>query len=743
MRNHPLSIEKATPMSDTYSNSGDTVDNQSGQSDQQMNPVDMIRDRLAGRGPLAIALGLLTGIIAATVCWIVIPERFESTGIIEVDAQRAVVMARLPEENEGSKTFGMYLQNQMNLVKSEDVLNAAIESETLRNLRLTRSGAALIKSIEQNLTVMIPRNSWQLQVRYSDVDQLAAMEVTNAIMESYIQIHGNVAGSEIAETTRNIRLEEQENRRRVQTKQEQRQELIRRSKDGMGDVSGLISSLSESRQAMLAKLEVYEETVRKLEKKEQDAGRSVAEMTGKEMPIPTDEELMVFDPRLVLITEEIANDRITLDKIRPRLKDTHRLVKKLMSGIESQEANKKIAIEETRERWYEGPGKKVSYGKLNEEIKKMEDRLVVKRERMQQLHNHQQSYETLSTDLELLESDFQSLQDRLQSIEREAPFIGDRIQIVQNATESTPAKSKRIQIAGGAFFGGLFGVIGVFFLIGTVDQRAFALRQLKTDRGKFHCLGVIPDTTKSSDDPDILNIAMNCVHRLRNKIESIRLRLTGGYVALVSSPFQGDGKTTLVTLLGHSYAAAGFKTCLVDCDFIGRSLSHHFEKLSDEGLKEVISGASLSESVVPLDAENLYLLSIGIDERVNAERMQVGVVTDLLAKLRAEFDFVIIDTGPLSGSIESTPIASNVDGVLLALRKGRSRIPLRRCVRDLHELNAPYLGVVLNYADKSDYREVASVSKSIDQVIKEESSGVRQKNALAESLKRGNQGTRN
>ena len=121
MRNHPLSIEKATPMSDNYPNSGNTADTTNAQNEQQMNPVDMVRDRLAGRWPLAIALGLLTGIVAATVCWIVIPEKFESAGIIEVDAQRAVVMARLPEENETTKTFGMYLQNQINLIKSEDV----------------------------------------------------------------------------------------------------------------------------------------------------------------------------------------------------------------------------------------------------------------------------------------------------------------------------------------------------------------------------------------------------------------------------------------------------------------------------------------------------------------------------------------------------------------------------------------------------------------------------------------------
>ena len=729
-------------MSDHYTNS-DSAENHGEQGEQQLNPLDMVRDRLAGRWPLAIALSLIVGIAAALICWTVIPSRFESSGIIEIDAQRTVVIARLPEESESSKTFNMYLQNQINLIQSEDVRESAIDSESLRALRLTRSGASLIKSIENNLKVAIPKNSWQLQVVYSDTDKNAAQEVTNAVMESYIQIHGNATGSELSETSRNIRLEKQENRNRAQSKREQLQDLVRNSKDGMGDVTALISTLSTQRQEMLTQVELIEDNLTLLRKKTEEVGGDSSKMTGNEILPPTEEQLKAWEPRLLKIEEEIQKDQVTLDKIKPRLKETHRLVKKLAEAVAVQERNLKLTIEETKERWLKGPGKKLSYSKLQENLQKLQDRLVIKRERMQQLQNHQESFTQIQTEIETLESDYQSLEGRLTSIEREAPFIGDRIKIVQSATDAQPSKSKRIQVAGGAFVGGFVAVFGVFFLIGTVDQRAFAIRQLKTDKGKFHCLGVIPDTTGSADDPDILNIAMNCVHRLRNKIESIRLRLDNGYVALVSSPFQGDGKTTLVTLLGHSYAAAGFKTCLVDCDFIGRSLSHHFEKLSEHGLKEVISGGKLSDNVLQLDAENLFLLAIGTDDRVNAERMQVGVVEELLAKLRSEFDFVIIDTGPLSGSIESTPIASSVDGVLLALRKGRSRIPLRRCVRDLHELNAPYLGVVLNYADKSDYREVASVSKSIDQVIQEESSGVRKKNALAESLKRGNRSTRN
>ncbi len=699
------------------------------------NWIELFRDRLAGRWAVALPVSILAGCLASLACWYVVPARYESSGLIEVDARRGVVVSRLPEESESSRTFTMYLQNQINLIRSERVREAAIESPELRSLRLTRSGESLIDSIERNLEVSIPSRSYQIRVGYTDTSPLAAVEVTNAVMLSYIEIHGNSRGSELDQTSQNLRLEKQANRDRLQAKRDELQDLIRRSQDGMGDVSGVMQRLAEERQTMLADQERIQEVMSTLERSSTDAGIGVAEMTGEEMPVPSQEELEAFDPRLVAMREAILRDQNDLDKIRPRLKESHRLVRKLTLGIETQQRSLEDAIEEARSRWYAGPGQELSYRNLQLEGNRLKDRLLTRRERMQQLQRHQAQYVQIQKDVGVLEDDYAKLEDRLTSVEREAPYIGDRIKIVQDATEPVATGNRRMQVAGVAFFGGIAAVLGGFFVIGSVDQRAFAVRQLKSEGDGFQCLGVIPDTTTSDSDPDLLNIAMTCVHRLRNKIESTRTRGEGGYVILITSPFQGDGKTTLATLLGHSYATAGFRTCLVDCDFIGRSLSHHFEELRSEGLKEVILGSEMAGHLVQVDEGKLSLLPIGIDDRVDAAMMQSDITASLLANLRADFDFTIIDTGPLTGSIESTPIATNVDGVLLALRKGRSRTPLRRCVRDLRELGARYLGVVLNYADKSDYRDVSSVSKSIEQVIREESEGIRKKNALAESLR--------
>ena len=48
-------------------------------------------------------------------------------------------------------------------------------------------------------------------------------------------------------------------------------------------------------------------------------------------------------------------------------------------------------------------------------------------------------------------------------------------------------------------------------------------------------------------------------------------------------------------------------------------------------------------------------------------------------ELRAQFEVIVVDTGPMLGSLESTPVVSASDGVVLSVRRGRSRTRLEEC----------------------------------------------------------------
>ena len=99
-------------------------------------------------------------------------------------------------------------------------------------------------------------------------------------------------------------------------------------------------------------------------------------------------------------------------------------------------------------------------------------------------------------------------------------------------------------------------------------------------------------------------MAAQCIHQIRNRIEALR-DPESSFVLMISSPFQGDGKTSLATTLGWSYSLAGHRTLMIDCDFIGHGLTHEARVSDREGLRDLIAQRNLGDQIVSLPAENL------------------------------------------------------------------------------------------------------------------------------------------
>ena len=697
-----------------------------------INPLELVRDRLEGRWFYAISASILIGATAAAIAWFMAPVNFKAEGWLKGNSQNEVIVEQITETGE-TKNFNYFLESQALLLKSAGVVEHALNSPELKQLNRERGYHALITQIDNNLKAGVYQDTELLFVEFSDKDADVTAIITNAIMTSYITLHGSQGDDRLKLKKQQLRQFKQENRLAAESRRQQQQTLLRKSKYGIAEVSAFASENANAMVMLEEQKKKILETQAKLETAAKKEGR---ELTGTEIDEPKLVALEAFNPSLVTLKTDIHTKEVEYDQLRARLSVQHRDVRILESSIVAMTANLKERIEDTKQNWYEGPGKDQSYDRLNETLQKLGTRITDKRAEIDEMNAMRDSYASLEREIEDLDTEFAVLDDRLSGIEFEEDALEERISVAQLAIAPlSPFSDKRVQIAGAAFSAGFLGVMALFFLLGSVDQRAFALRQLQTDKGQFQCLGVVPDTGPTSDDPEALDVAMSCVHRLRNRIESIRGgKRQKGFVLLISSPFQGDGKTTIATLLGWSYAEAGYLTCLVDSDFIGRSLSHQFGKLHDTGLKEVLKDGKITDHVIPLGNPNLNILPIGLDDSINAEHMPLSLIKTVLDDLRDQFDLIIVDTGPLSGSVESTPIAGAVDGVLLTLRKGRSRLPLRRCVQELRELGAPYFGVILNYADKSDYRHFSSTSKSIDELLREEASGERIRNPLTDRI---------
>ena len=174
---------------------------------------------------------------------------------------------------------------------------------------------------------------------------------------------------------------------------------------------------------------------------------------------------------------------------------------------------------------------------------------------------------------------------------------------------------------------------------------------------------------------------------------------SGHQMIQVTSPNQGDGKSTLAANLAISIAQSGRRVILVDCDLRRPRIERLFQ-LTDNGvgLVSVILGeCEPAAAGRPSGIENLTILTSGPKPSNPAELLTSPRFQVAIEKLRADYDFVILDTPPLLAVSDASVVASRADGVILVFRMSSKARPTAERARDmLAQLGAKVIGVVVN-----------------------------------------------
>jgi capsular exopolysaccharide synthesis family protein len=175
---------------------------------------------------------------------------------------------------------------------------------------------------------------------------------------------------------------------------------------------------------------------------------------------------------------------------------------------------------------------------------------------------------------------------------------------------------------------------------------------------------------------------------------------------LITSPLPGEGKTTLVNNLAVALTNHG-RTCLVDADLRKPMVSTRFKLSAVTGLEHYLQGtATLNQIKCSSEVKNLTIVP-SIKATDGAIQLLTGdAIRTLVAGLREQFDFVIIDTPPILPYADGLALSTLVDGVILVGRAGQTpRGAVMRGIELLGSVNsAPILAVVLNAANqRPDY----------------------------------------
>ncbi|MCV7421980.1 AAA family ATPase [Mycobacterium yunnanensis] len=291
-----------------------------------------------------------------------------------------------------------------------------------------------------------------------------------------------------------------------------------------------------------------------------------------------------------------------------------------------------------------------------------------------------------------------------------------------NYPTTTAGLSLLTRIGLGAVGGLLVGLL-LAVGIGVLDTRVRARDRVEAVT-KSPALGaLVADPNRSNVAVANLQAGGVAVERLRELRTNLQFARTASgqrpQVIAVTSPSKGDGRTTTAIDLAAVFAEAGRSVVLVEGDFLDPSLVERLaltdaerSQAAQRGLGTALVGSHDVVSAVIESAGGAPFALLPAGPSASTLRRLWGDPSAAAAieDLRRNFDYVIIDTPPLTSCSDGAVAAALGDGAIVLARIGHTTTrALTSSLRVLESANAELIGTVVT-CEPGHRRELAKVS---------------------------------
>ena len=172
----------------------------------------------------------------------------------------------------------------------------------------------------------------------------------------------------------------------------------------------------------------------------------------------------------------------------------------------------------------------------------------------------------------------------------------------------------------------------------------------------------------------------------------------------VTSAQPSDGKSTISLNLAYSLAELDKKVLLLDGDMRRASLHTKLGLERSPGLSNLLADSNsitgaLREYKSKTDDTYFNIIPSGESPRNPSELLNSERMTNLLEKLGAAYDYIIVDLPPIGAVVDAISVAKKLDGMLVVVRENNCpRGLLEDCMQQLQYADVNILGFVMNGA---------------------------------------------
>lgn len=188
--------------------------------------------------------------------------------------------------------------------------------------------------------------------------------------------------------------------------------------------------------------------------------------------------------------------------------------------------------------------------------------------------------------------------------------------------------------------------------------------------------------------------------RLRQILSRNWVGPRGPRILMVTSPQQGDGKSTIALNLARAFAYGGKSVLLVDVDCWKPTVHTTFDVPSSPGLFDFLTGSRTFDEVVRRSNEaacSVSFVTAGEAPKTAIEVLESDAFASWVDEIRGRWDVVILDTPPVLHIAAAEAMMRRIDQPLLVVSsRGSDRHSVQRAADMLRAADDKQVGVILN-----------------------------------------------
>lgn len=648
--------------------------------------------------------------------WMLIVPMYEARAVIRVSP----IGTRIAFETENNGMMPFYtsfLNSQLNIINSREVLEAVLDDRRVQNTEWFRNSpepllgpaGTQLERLREDLMAR-PRSKTELiDVALSARNGNDAQVIVDAVVHEYLRVTKERLRE--LDEDRIGTLEEQKDRLGTEIDDfvRSRSELAQQIGSGdpvtrLSQANDVLLELIKTRNNLTHERQQVQDDLEAMPAREEATSEAgdLADESGAESADDSQDSGVLTSPRFFKDAEwrrlqtGVTNSRHILESARQQYGPSHPRITALSADVEYAERLLQTREAQLIEEWKDAPFGDPTPRLFVEDEMTPPTRAMLER-RLRHLDGELEArkagiaewevevkriggiaaqFATIDEQLAYKRETRDLLMKRIEALELEqnAPA---RITLASSAVASSrPSKDRRPIFSAMAFCGAIAAAMAVGYLRLMSDQRVHEVGEArKTSSAPF--LGQLPVL------PTAREILPACTPAIMEDVRMVRTALLeringsrGGASVLVTSSSAQAGKTSVTILLAQSLAGLGKRVLLVEGDLRHPTLADRLNLNGQTaGLASILIKQTADEAAItrPRRLDFDVLPAGDVSNGFNPDLLANGAMSDALARWKKNYDVVLLDSPPVLAVADVRILGGLCDGTMMVMRSAHCR----------------------------------------------------------------------